>query len=49
MAYSLPIENAISFFIAMFAMALISMIFKALDKLDLARKVHEYIDSKFNI
>lgn len=47
--YSLHLENAVSFFTAMFAMAVISMIFKSFDKLDMASKISKAIDKKLGL
>lgn len=47
--YTTGFENAVSFFTALFAMAIIAMVFGALDKLDLPAKVSKFLDKKLGL
>lgn len=44
-----PMENAASFFCSFFAMAIIAMIFRAFEKLDIAEKINKLIDKKMGL
>jgi len=47
--YTAGLENAASFFTALFAMALIAMIFGTVDKLDLPAKMSKFIDKRLGL
>lgn len=47
--YTAGFENAVSFFTAMFAMAVIAMVFGTLDKLDLPGKLDKVLNKKLGL
>ena len=47
--YTAGFENAVSFFTAMFAMALIATVFTTLEKLDLPAKINKLMDKKLGL
>ena len=47
--YSMYFENAVSFFTAMFSMAVIAMIFGAFDKLDISGKISKALDKQLGL